>query len=474
MKIYKATSKISLSLVLVLVISALFGSTVNATGEDSTITIIHKSDTGEVLEQSTIRGNIGESVEVNSKSFDGYTVSSDSSKEMTFKEDPQTVEFRYTKLEKVYLEYDSNGATKGNAPSSEYVKKGDSLIVEEASELTKDGYEFIGWNTESSGKGKDYLPKDRITLHENTTLYAQWKKLDQFTVTYSGNGNSLGKAPEDYNKYKKDDKVVILDIGNMKKGNYKFIEWNTRKDGKGKSYKPLDTFYISENLELYAIWSGAQNISKVEFHHESILSGYPDKKFRPDNYMTRAEVANVFANLSQGHYTVSKDDYDKFSDLNSESWYFNSVMWMNAKGIVTGYENDVFKPNNHITREENVSIEVKFSSLNGGNSEFIDVESDSWSKPYIDAVYSKGWIKGYSENTFRPKSNITRAEVVTIINRMLGRSADKGFIDTHMNTKYIDVLKGHWAYYEILEATQAHNYEVKTSGENWLSLGKDK
>lgn len=442
-----------------------------ATG--GSITVVYKSDGGEVLGQYTVTGEIGEVHTVEVKDFQGYRNLGRDSLEIVFKESAQTIEIVYEKLNRYILKYDGNGA-KGSGPEDVIAKSDEQIVIEGPGSFNMAGYEFAQWNTRTSGNGKTYAEGDKIKLVEDLTLYAQWKKTSKQQVIYYGNGNTSGAVPTDHNKYAIDDKVKVLDVNNMGKDGAVFAGWNTRRDGKGKMYKVGEEFYMgSENLELYAVWTDSEVVktSSVEAHHNSIMSGYPEKTFMPDAHMTRGEVAKVFANLSDGSYTVSAEDANKFTDVDANAWYYNSVMWMNAKGVIKGYEDSTFKPKESITRAEFTSMVANYSGLTGGKSNFSDVPAELWSKDAIDAVYAKGWIKGYSGNTFKPDANITRAEVVVVLNRMLDRVADKNFIDEHMNTKFTDVSKSHWAYYDIFEGTQDHYYSGDKV-ETWTKLGK--
>ena len=104
--------------------------------------------------------------------------------------------------------------------------------------------------------------------------------------------------------------------------------------------------------------------------------------------------------------------------------------------------------------------------------DFNDVSDGYWAAAYIKAAAKHGWINGYEDGTFRPNNTITRAEVTTIVNRMLGRAADKDYVDSHKDQlrQFPDVAQTNWAYYNIVEATNAHDYEKSGGTEDWTGL----
>ena len=204
--------------------------------------------------------------------------------------------------------------------------------------------------------------------------------------------------------------------------------------------------------------------------HVSYLSGYPDGSFKPGNNMTRAEVAQMFYNLlldKDVAITVS------FKDVKKDSWYETAVHTLASLGIITGIGNDQFAPERAITRAEFTAIAMRFATLDTtGINIFSDVTENDWFYDYVVGSIQYGWITGYEDGTFRPNHTISRAEVTTITNRMLGRAADESYVDNHSSEIRVfpDVTNTHWAYYQIVEATNSHDF-VKIDGvENWKDL----
>lgn len=204
--------------------------------------------------------------------------------------------------------------------------------------------------------------------------------------------------------------------------------------------------------------------------HIVYLNGYMDGTFRPDDNMTRAEVAQMFYNLLNDKdvaITVS------FSDVASDAWYAEAVNTLASLGMITGVGDNKYEPDRSITRAEFTAIAMRFADLaTGGENVFSDVASDAWYHDYVVGSIQYGWITGYPDGTFRPENTITRAEVTTIVNRMLGRSADRTFIAEHVDElrSFSDVATSHWSYYAVMEATNAHDFTKDNGVEAWNGL----
>ena len=206
--------------------------------------------------------------------------------------------------------------------------------------------------------------------------------------------------------------------------------------------------------------------------HIQYLFGYPDDSFGPDRNMTRAEAAQMFYNLLKNK---NVDAEPAFDDVPDGAWYATPVNVMAELGIVNGVGDDKFEPNREITRAEFTTMAMRFAKVpSGGVNIFTDVNPDDWFYSYVVNSIQYGWIEGYGDGTFRPDRLITRAEVTTIVNRMLDRQADMAFVIQNRDklTKFTDLTTEHWAYYTIVEATNEHNYKKPAIGEDWTSLKK--
>lgn len=203
--------------------------------------------------------------------------------------------------------------------------------------------------------------------------------------------------------------------------------------------------------------------------HIAYLGGYGNGKFGPTDCMTRAQAAQMFYNLL---LNKNVDITVKFTDVPADAWYGNAVHTLASLGIIKGIGNDQFAPNRTITRAEFAVIAMRFANLSATvTNPFTDIASNDWYYNAVTSAVSYGWITGYSDGTFRPYATITRAEVATIVNRMLARTADRDFVDSSAVTHFDDVPNTYWAYYSIAEATNAHTHTIDNDGvESWGKL----
>lgn len=203
--------------------------------------------------------------------------------------------------------------------------------------------------------------------------------------------------------------------------------------------------------------------------HIAYLGGYGNGLFGPNDNMTRAQVAQMFYNL-----LLEKDIpvTTSFSDVPADAWYAKAVNTLASLGIIKGIGNDQFAPNRTITRAEFTVIAMRFANVSATvTNPFSDIASSDWYYTAVTSAVSYGWINGYSDGTFKPMATITRAEVATIVNRMLARTADRNFVDSSAVTRFDDVPATYWAYYNIAEATTAHTHTIDNDGvESWGRL----
>ncbi|MCF2671238.1 S-layer homology domain-containing protein [Butyricicoccus pullicaecorum] len=193
--------------------------------------------------------------------------------------------------------------------------------------------------------------------------------------------------------------------------------------------------------------------------HVAYIIGYPDGTVRPGNHITRAEVASIFFRLltdeSRTEFWSRSNDY---SDVSAEKWYNNPISTLSNADIISGYPDGTFRPNAPITRAEFATIAARFSEVvyNGGNS-FTDVPENHWAARFISMAEHLGWITGYPDGSFRPNQAITRAESMTLINRVLERAVEEEHMLSDM-LKWVDNTSGAWYYEAVQEATNSHTY----------------
>jgi uncharacterized repeat protein (TIGR02543 family) len=177
--------------------------------------------------------------------------------------------------------------------------------------------------------------------------------------------------------------------------------------------------------------------------------------FRPDSSLTRAEAVQIFFNLLNNP-DVSGGTV--FPDVGTDKWYSEAIEAMSALNIVTGYPDGTFRPNAPITRAEFAAIAVSFAQLAPGGRTFSDILPAHWAFNHIRTAANFGWVGGFPDGTFRPDQNITRAEAVIIVNRVLRRVPDIALIRSDAPMIRYNDAPLHWAFYDIVEAS---NIEVE-------------
>lgn len=204
--------------------------------------------------------------------------------------------------------------------------------------------------------------------------------------------------------------------------------------------------------------------------HNGYMGGYGNGLFGPNDNMTRAQAAQMFYNLL---LNKNVDITVDFTDVPADAWYGNAVRTLASLGVIKGIGDDQFAPNRTITRAEFTVIAMRFANVSADvTNPFTDIATNDWYYTAVTSAVSYGWINGYSDGSFRPQATITRAEVVTIVNRMLNRTADRNFVDSNVTAQFDDVPNTYWAYYNIMEATIAHDHSIDNDGvESW---GKQK
>lgn len=203
--------------------------------------------------------------------------------------------------------------------------------------------------------------------------------------------------------------------------------------------------------------------------HSAYVSGYPGNWFGPDDPMTRGQAAQIFYGLLNNQ-TIPVTAC--FSDVSSDAWYAQAVNTLASLGMISGVGEDRFLPERAITRAEFVTMAMGFADLvSSPNSAFPDVSPGDWYYKAVMSAADYGWISGYPDGSFGPDLLITRGEAAVMVNRMLGRQADRDFISGHTGLQtFLDVPVSHWAYYDICEAANPHRYTQSNGEEVWEGL----
>ena len=345
-------------------------------------------------------------------------------------------------------------------------------------------YEFIGWYKQGSNSW--YLYSDaqllKMTFDSDATFIAQYKHVgdssvdDEYDVVYNANFTD-GGVPRRQG-YDKGETVTVSENKWFERDGYIFVGWNTEADGTGDSYDPDDTFKMpGRDVYLYAQWqkekpgpddTGVSRWLETE-NHNAYLTGYPDSTFGADRNMTRAEVAQMFYALLKNKNVMITTS---FSDVSNDAWYATAVKTMASLGMMSGYPDGTFRPDEPITRAEFATVALAFAyEPDNARCSYLDVSTSAWYYPYVAQATTYGWIGGYPGGTFRPNNSITRVEVCVIVNNMLGRTPDEDYIDRNEDelVNFVDLSDRYWGYYTIMEATNGHEYTGNYSNETWES-----
>lgn len=204
--------------------------------------------------------------------------------------------------------------------------------------------------------------------------------------------------------------------------------------------------------------------------HVAYVHGYPDGTVKPNHQITRAEVAMMlYRLLADTRMAEIQTTFNSFSDVSPDEWYNEAVSTMTNGKYIAGYPDGTFGGNKSITRAEFVTMLVRFIGVQDEACSFSDVSKAHWAYDYIATATQAGWIAGYSDGSFKPEQAITRAEAMTIINRVLNRGVDKN--SELLNFKvWPDNTISDWFYYEVIEATNEHEYTGSRPSEQWTSL----
>ena len=197
------------------------------------------------------------------------------------------------------------------------------------------------------------------------------------------------------------------------------------------------------------------------------INGYEDNTFRPEGEITRGEAAAMYARLLTNNNVPSGQNF--FNDVKTTDWYNDVISFVVNKGYTKGYERENFRPEDPITRGEFAQMIVTSLKGTSTKSDFSDIEENS-AKEAIELAAQNGIILGYGDKTFRPNDTITRAEAVTMLNRMFERTTtpdDLTNVSENSIKKFNDV-SGHWAEYDIIDASNTREQNSKNS--DWIEV----
>lgn len=259
--------------------------------------------------------------------------------------------------------------------------------------------------------------------------------------------------------------VVILDKTPLREG-YAFTGWY----GEAELTTQLNTVRMDKNRTVYAGWSATPAPAWLNSDdHFAYVYGYPDGRVGPLNNITRAEVAAIFYRLLRKDIRMeSQTTENSFDDVPADAWYVTEVSTLARLGVFVGRAPGIFAPDSAISRAEFATVCARFDQSGAAEDrDFSDI-GGHWAEQYIRQAAALGWVQGYPDGTFGPDRPITRAEAVTMINRVLRRNpGSKDDLLSGMKV-WPDNPAGAWYYLEVQEATNGHEFHRKADGhEKW-------
>lgn len=346
---------------------------------------------------------------------------------------------------------------------------------------------FEGWYDqygELLSKETRYQPKTVNRLYEGGSYVAHFHP-QQYTLHFNANG---GEGTMGNLTYTHGQDQSLTKCGFTRAG-YAFLGWATAADG-GVAYHDQQSLSITRDTTLYAVWKQQPNqggsggghhnsgsggtqekpdetppTTLNDTDHYAYIVGYEDGTIRPNGHITRAEAATVFFRLlTDKARDANLTDRSPYPDVSAGAWYNKAIATLSRMGILSGYEDGSFRPNATVTRAEFAAMAARFDTeAKPVDTPFTDL-TGCWAADEIAKAYGKGWVNGYGDNTFRPNGPITRAEAVTLINRVLRRlpETDKDLLPDERT--WPDNPETFWGYLALQEASNSHLYDRKSDG----------
>ncbi len=396
--------------------------------------------------------------------------------------DNKTIYAKWTEnlspVEQYTLTFNTNG---GNAISSITADK-NTVINLSGYTPTRSGYTFEGWYKESGLTNK----VTSVTLTANMTVYAKWEKtggsnpapgggvsVTKYTLSFETNGGTAISAVS-----KVRNTTVDLSKYITRRDGYSFDGWYTDKELTQK----VTEVKMTKNIVLYAKWVEGDNgyVDDPNYkpdimtdEHYAYIVGRNGGYVYPNANITRAEAATIFFRLlNEDVRNEAMTKQNVFSDVNEGDWFNTAISTLANLEILNGRTATTFAPNAPITRAELTTIVARLSEASYSGADLFTDISGHWARGYINTAASINWVNG-NNGLFRPNDNMTRAEVMTLINRALNRLPEtKDDLLGNMFTAPDNTDTTAWYYIAIQEATNSHAYEVKADGkhEKWISL----
>ena len=373
--------------------------------------------------------------------------------------------FTYTYAQQCTVTYKVDGVEY----AKDTYKVGDDVKIRDV--LTKEGYTFSGWKIDGKDAVNFNMPAHDVTI-EGTFVAKEYK------VIYKVDGVEYAK-----DTYKCDADVAIRTIPT--KDGYTFSGWKIGTTDAVNFKMPAHDVTIEGTFVKNSSGGGHHHRRPTVTipddvptglngdDHYAYIVGYPNGNVEPNGNITRAEVATIFFRLlTEEVRTANSTQSNSLSDVTRGQWFNHAVSTLSSMGIVKGHNDGTFAPNAPITRAEFAAIAARFDDKNTDtSSKFTDIASH-WAKNEIGIAANKGWINGYPDGTFRPNQYITRAEAMTLVNRVLNRLPENSSDLLDSMIKWPDNSDAsQWFYLAVQEATNSHYYKTKENKfEKWTEL----
>ena len=355
--------------------------------------------------------------------------------------------------------------------------------------LTDNAYKR--WNGDGEGDAyyADEYTVGKEAVSDALALKAAHGQLCSVTYEVTGDIPSDAGAVPAAAKVKKGGSYTVAPVQTTSQSRYTFSGW--RINGVGDVVTEIKD--IQQDVKLIGVWTrrssgggGGSSKPTVDIpddvptglngdDHFAYIVGYPNGNVEPNGNITRAEVATIFFRLlTEEVRTANSTQSNSLSDVTRGQWFNHAVSTLSSMGIVKGHNDGTFAPNAPITRAEFAAIAARFDDKNTDtSSKFTDIASH-WAKNEIGIAANKGWINGYPDDTFRPNQYITRAEAMTLVNRVLNRLPENSSDLLDSMIKWPDNSDASaWYYLAVQEATNSHAYSDKSKDdkyEKWTTI----
>ena len=391
--------------------------------------------------------------------------------------------------------YHGNEADSGETVDSRSYIFGEHAVVSENG-YVRDGHSFVGWNTQRDGSGTHHVPGSSIRVTDHIHLYAQWTHSStggvadigytlHLTKRDAGDDTPLGgaefelwrvggNAPDTKIGTYQTDRSGRIQARVSQSGDYYWVEVTPPEGYQLDGTAHPTATGKNSSITVYNTRSAGHALLTDD--HIAYIHGYPDGHIHPLSNITRAEAASLLYRLLREDVRLEHQTTENsFKDVPANAWYASAVSTLARLGVLSGRTPDTFAPNAPITRAEFTTICARLDQSESAAKRVFSDIGGHWAEQYILRAAALGWTRGYPDGSFRPQNSITRAEAITMINRVLGRSpGSKDDLLPGMKV-WPDNPETAWYYLSVQEAANGHSARRKADGhEKWIALTEQK